>query len=44
MRDSGARGEGPMGLTRAAERAALSKLVDYLNENPAENIDKIMVS
>ena len=42
MRDSGARGEGPMGLTRAAERAALSKLVDYLNENTAENVDKIM--
>ena len=31
-----------MGLTQAAERAALNKLVDYLNENPAENVDKIM--
>ncbi|WP_419039869.1 radical SAM/SPASM domain-containing protein, partial [Parolsenella catena] len=31
-----------MGLTQAAERAALNKLVDYLDENPEEHIDKIM--
>ena len=31
-----------MGLTQAAERAALNKLVDYLDDNPAEHIDKIM--
>lgn len=31
-----------MSLTQAAERAALNKLVDYLDENPTEHIDKIM--
>lgn len=31
-----------MSLTRSAERAALNKLIDYLNDNPQENIDKIM--
>ena len=36
------KGEASMGLTQAAERAALNKLVDYLDENPEEHIDKIM--
>mgnify|MGYP002579855651 CR=1 FL=1 len=31
-----------MSLTRSAERAALNKLIDYLDDNPQENIDKIM--
>lgn len=31
-----------MGLTQAAQKAALNKLIDYLNSNPEENIDKIM--
>ena len=31
-----------MALAQAAERAALNKLVDYLNDNPQENIEKIM--
>lgn len=31
-----------MSLTQSAERAALNKLVDYLDDNPQENIDKIM--
>lgn len=30
-----------MSLTRSAERAALNKLIDYLDDNPQENIDKI---
>mgnify|MGYP001775870717 FL=1 len=36
------KGEASMGLTQAAERAALNKLVYYLDENPEEHIDKIM--
>lgn len=31
-----------MSLTQSAERAALNKLIDYLDDNPQENIDKIM--
>lgn len=31
-----------MALTQAAERAALNKLIDYLDEDPKANIDKIM--
>ena len=31
-----------MSLTQSAERAALNKLIDYLDSNPQENIDKIM--
>ncbi len=31
-----------MSLTQSAERAALNKLIDYLDGNPQENIDKIM--
>lgn len=31
-----------MGLTQAAERAALDKLIDYLNDDPAGHVDKIM--
>ena len=31
-----------MSLTQSAERAALKKLIDYLDDNPQENIDKIM--
>ncbi len=31
-----------MSLTQSAERAALNKLIDHLNDNPQENIDKIM--
>ena len=31
-----------MSLTQSAERAALNKLIDYLDDNPKENIDKIM--
>lgn len=30
-----------MSLTQSAERAALNKLIDYLDDNPQENIDKI---
>lgn len=33
-----------MALTQAAERAALNKLIDYLDEDPKANIDKIMRS
>lgn len=31
-----------MALTQAAERAALNKLIDYLDENPEEHLDSIM--
>ena len=31
-----------MSLTRSAERAALNKLIDYLDDNSQENIDIIM--
>lgn len=31
-----------MALTQAAERAALNKLIDYLDEDPKAHIDKIM--
>ncbi len=31
-----------MPIKQAAERAALNKLIDYLNDNPQENVDKIM--
>lgn len=31
-----------MALTQAAEHAALNKLIDYLDEDPERNIDKIM--
>ena len=31
-----------MSLTQSAERAALNKLIDYLDDNPQENINKIM--
>ena len=31
-----------MGLTQAAERAALNKLIDYLDDNPADHLDQIM--
>lgn len=31
-----------MSLPQSAERAALNKLIDYLDDNPQENIDKIM--
>ena len=31
-----------MSFTQSAERAALNKLIDYLDSNPKENIDKIM--
>ena len=31
-----------MALTQAAERAALNKLIDYLDEDPEKNIDTIM--
>lgn len=31
-----------MGLTQTAERAALNKLVDYIDDDPAAHIDKIM--
>lgn len=31
-----------MSLTQSAERAALNKLIDYLDDSPQENIDKIM--
>lgn len=31
-----------MSLTQSAERAALNKLIDYLDDNPQENIDKTM--
>ncbi|MBM6774133.1 radical SAM protein [Olsenella profusa] len=31
-----------MALTQAAERAALNKLIDYLDEDPAGHFDKIM--
>ncbi|MFR2950401.1 MAG: hypothetical protein ACLTKG_02970 [Collinsella intestinalis] len=31
-----------MALTQAAERAALNKVIDYLDEDPEKNIDTIM--
>ena len=31
-----------MALTQAAERAALNKIIDYLDEDPEKNIDTIM--
>ena len=31
-----------MGLTQAAERVALNKLIDYLDGNPEKHVDKIM--
>lgn len=31
-----------MALTQAAERAALNKIIDYLEEDPEKNIDTIM--
>ena len=31
-----------MSLTQSAERAALNKLIDYLNDDPKEHIDKVM--
>ena len=31
-----------MALTQKAERAALNKLIDYLDENPEEHIPQIM--
>lgn len=31
-----------MALTQAAERAALNKIIDYLDEDPKKNIDTIM--
>ena len=31
-----------MSLTQSAERVALNKLIDYLDDNPQEKIDKIM--
>ena len=31
-----------MSLTQSAERVALNKLIDYLDDNPQENIEKIM--
>ena len=31
-----------MAITQAAERVALNKLVDYLDDDPATHIDKIM--
>lgn len=31
-----------MAITEAAERLALYKIIDYLDEDPAEHIEKIM--
>ncbi len=31
-----------MSIKQSAERAALNKLIDYLNDNPEEHVDKIM--
>ncbi len=31
-----------MSIKQSAERAALNKLIDYLNDNPEERVDKIM--
>ena len=31
-----------MALKQTAERAALNKLIDYLDEDPVKQVDKIM--
>lgn len=33
-----------MSLTQSAERAALNKLIDYLDDKPQENIEKSWTS